>query len=92
MFAVLHGQMQGRVVVLRPQPHTRFISGVQAQLTFGMGDIFARKCMYGKLYQPPEYYTMFARKIFFLPNLGATALHVPPPTPMFHRAQFTPSM
>jgi len=30
-----------------------------------------------RIYQPPEYYTMIARKIFFLPSLGATALPAP---------------
>ena len=38
--------------------------------------------MYEKLYQLPEYYTMFDRKIFFLPIffLGGGATAVPAPT------------
>ena len=37
-----------------------------------------------KIYQLPEYYNviMFARKYFFLPNLGGSALLSPSPTPM----------
>jgi len=43
---------------------------VGAQLTLGGQAIFVRKCMYEKLYQLPEYYTIFARKIFFSPEFG----------------------
>jgi len=35
--------------------------------------ILSKRCLFClllKLYELPEYYTMFARKIFFLPNLG----------------------
>ena len=38
-----------------------------------------------KIYQLPEYYTMIARKIFFLPNWGATVPLSLSPTPMSQR-------
>jgi len=35
-----------------------------------------------KIYQLPEYYMIFARKILFLPNLGGNCPLSPPPSPM----------
>ena len=68
-------------VIYLPLSLTVGCISVGAQLTLWRQAIFARKSMYERLHQLPEYYTTFARKILFLPSLGggrARALPTPP--------------